>query len=306
MGSGNSVRWISVAAVAFLAVSVVSRSVAAQESLVKARLIADKSVVRPGDTVRVGAYFKIADDWHIYWKNSGASGLPTGVLWSLPKNVTAGSLNWPMPTRHEIPEIGTCFIYEKEVVLFAEMTVAKDASPGKLEIGAALSWLVCQESCVSGSASPKIEIDVGQESKDSADAALLARFAARVPARPKASDPTPTHTMKKVADGKIEWTVRIAPKSPIDATRKILAVPCDDGGPTIESIVAERAPDGAVIVKSVLSPRAGAKDAKEKTAIFEIAFGESADPESAHGSKLIERFLVIEGEIDAVAERKAP
>lgn len=306
MGFGISFRPITFAAVAIVVGTLALRSVAAQGALVQTRLIADKSVVVPGDTVRVGAYFKIADDWHIYWKNSGASGLPTGVVWSLPSKMTAGELSWPMPTTHEIPEIGTCFIYEKEVVLFAEMTVAKDAPPGKLEIGAALSWLVCQESCVSGSAAPKIEIEVGKDSKDSPDAALLARFAARVPTRPKASDPATTHAMKKIADGKIEWTVRIAPKLSVDANRKILAVPRDDGGPTIESIVAERAPDGAVVVKSVLSPRAGAKDAKEKTAIFEIAFCESADPESAQGSKLIERFLVIEGEIGVVAEQKAP
>lgn len=306
MGFGISLRQFTFAAVVMVAGALVLRPAAAQEALVQTRLIADKSVVRPGDTVRVGAYFKIADDWHIYWKNSGASGLPTGVLWSLPSKITAGQLSWPMPTTHEIPEIGTCFVYENEVVLFAEMTVAKDAPPESLTIAAALSWLVCRESCVSGSAAPKIEITVGKESKDSADAALLARFAARVPTRPKTNDPATTHTMKKIADGKIEWTVKIVPKAPVDANRKILAVPRDDGGPTIESIVAERSSDGAVVVTSVLSPRAGAKDAQEKTAIFEIAFGESADPESAQGSKSIERFLVIEGEIGAVAEQKAP
>lgn len=278
----------------------------AQEELVQARLVADCDVVAPGDTVRIGARFKIADDWHIYWRNAGASGLPTSVKWSTPKELTVGALHWPMPTTHELPEIGTCYVYEKDVVIFAEMTVAKDARPGRLKIGAALSWLVCQESCVSGAAEPSIEIEVGAAKKESTDAALIARFAARVPTAPNAKETVVTKSQKKTADGKIAWTVKIAAQNPVDANRTILAAPRDDGGPTIESIAAKHSSDGAVEVVAVLSPRKDPKDTREKTAIFEIAFCETADAKSAQGSKLIERFLVIEGEIGSAKESKNP
>src|SRR5688572_21764564 len=46
----------------------------------------------PGKQVWVGLQLAHQPDWHTYWKNSGDSGLPTSLQWTLPEGVTAGDI----------------------------------------------------------------------------------------------------------------------------------------------------------------------------------------------------------------------
>ncbi len=38
-------------------------------------------------------------NWHVYWRNPGDSGLPPEVAWTLPAGFSAGPLQWPAPSR---------------------------------------------------------------------------------------------------------------------------------------------------------------------------------------------------------------
>ena len=53
--------------------------------------------VEPGKPVWVGLQLAHAPEWHTYWKNSGDSGLPTMLEWTLPAGVSAGDIAWPTP-----------------------------------------------------------------------------------------------------------------------------------------------------------------------------------------------------------------
>ena len=53
---------------------------------------------QPG-TVLVGLQLTHPPHWHTYWKNSGDSGLPTELQWTLPPGVMAGDIAWPV-ARH--------------------------------------------------------------------------------------------------------------------------------------------------------------------------------------------------------------
>jgi len=53
----------------------------------------------PGKTVWLGLQLSHQPDWHTYWKNSGDSGLPTALQWTLPPGVTAGDIAWPLPKK---------------------------------------------------------------------------------------------------------------------------------------------------------------------------------------------------------------
>ena len=64
---------------------------------VQAQILADVSTVSPGVPFHVGVLFKVADGWHIYWKNPGDAGLATAVQWQLPDGFSAGPLRWPQP-----------------------------------------------------------------------------------------------------------------------------------------------------------------------------------------------------------------
>ena len=52
-----------------------------------------------GKTVWLGLQLTHQPAWHTYWKNSGDSGLPTTLQWTLPPGVSAGEIAWPLPQR---------------------------------------------------------------------------------------------------------------------------------------------------------------------------------------------------------------
>ena len=76
-----------------------------------------------GKTVWVGLQLAHQPEWHTYWKNSGDSGLPTQLTWTLPAGVTAGEIAWPVPTK--IP-LGTLlnYGYEGTVLLAVPLTMS--------------------------------------------------------------------------------------------------------------------------------------------------------------------------------------
>jgi DsbC/DsbD-like thiol-disulfide interchange protein len=53
----------------------------------------------PGKPVWVGLQLAHQPEWHTYWKNSGDSGLPTQLQWTLPPGVLAGDIDWPVPRK---------------------------------------------------------------------------------------------------------------------------------------------------------------------------------------------------------------
>ncbi|NCG21110.1 MAG: hypothetical protein GWP91_19030, partial [Rhodobacterales bacterium] len=65
----------------------------------------------------------------------------------------------PVPQRFELEGI-ISFGYDDQVLHIAEMDVPKDLAPGKHEISAAVQWLVCQSSCIPGSADLMLPIEV--------------------------------------------------------------------------------------------------------------------------------------------------
>jgi thiol:disulfide interchange protein DsbD len=107
--------------------------------------------VDPGKTIWVGLQLAHQPHWHTYWKNSGDSGQPTSLTWTLPAGVLAGDLAWPLPVK--IP-IGTLANYgfEGTVLLPVPLTITPDFKPNalkpELEIKLQASWLVCRQECV--------------------------------------------------------------------------------------------------------------------------------------------------------------
>jgi thiol:disulfide interchange protein DsbD len=99
----------------------------------------------------VGLQLSHQPHWHTYWKNSGDSGQPTTLSWTLPAGVLAGDIAWPVP--HKLP-IGNLanYGYEGTVLLPVPLTITPDFKPSvlnpELEIKLQASWLVCKLECV--------------------------------------------------------------------------------------------------------------------------------------------------------------
>ena len=144
------------------------------------RLILAADTAKPGGTVWAGVDMKMEPAWHTYWKNPGAAGIATKIEWQLPPGVTAGEIQWPLPVQIPPAEV-TTYGYSGEVVLLVPLKLAADLKPGPLDLKAKVSWLECKEACIPGSGSIEATLNVGDQTKPSADATLIESWQGKVP-----------------------------------------------------------------------------------------------------------------------------
>lgn len=126
---------------------------------VKARIASDRLNIQPsGDEAEPAAtlaiVLEVEPGWHVYWKNSGDSGSPPEVKWTLPEGWSTSDLIWPAPKRiRERGDIIT-FGYNSNVTLASKLftpAVIPDHTE-EIEVSARVRWLVCEEICVPGEA----------------------------------------------------------------------------------------------------------------------------------------------------------
>jgi DsbC/DsbD-like thiol-disulfide interchange protein len=107
--------------------------------------------VTPGKEVWVGLQLQHQPEWHTYWKNSGDSGLPTQLQWTLPPGVVAGEIAWPTPKKIPIGNLAN-YGYEGTVLLPVPLKITPDFKPSVLgrdvEVKLKASWLVCKKECI--------------------------------------------------------------------------------------------------------------------------------------------------------------
>ncbi|WP_348071190.1 thioredoxin family protein [Polaromonas sp.] len=103
--------------------------------------------VEAGKTVWVGLQLAHIPEWHTYWKNSGDSGLPTLLEWTLPTGVTAGEIAWPTPKKIPIGTLAN-YGYESTVLLPAPLKIAPGFNADSLDVRLQASWLVCKKECI--------------------------------------------------------------------------------------------------------------------------------------------------------------
>lgn len=104
-----------------------------------------------GKQVWVGLQLQHQPEWHTYWKNSGDSGLPTTLEWTLPVGVLAGEIDWPTPRKIPIGTLAN-YGYENTVLLPVPLTITPQFKPSllrsELEVRLKASWLVCKKECI--------------------------------------------------------------------------------------------------------------------------------------------------------------
>ncbi len=153
----------------------------ARGAATEATLVLAADSARPGDTVMAGVHLRMKPHWHTYWRNPGGSGMATKIVWQLPPGVSAGETQWPVPEKLPADDL-TTFVYEKGVVLLIPLKIAADAAIGPAEIKAKVSWLECDTQCVLGSGDVEAKLTIGNETKPSTNANLIALWQAKLPA----------------------------------------------------------------------------------------------------------------------------
>ena len=118
-------------------------------------LVPEHTSLVPGQPLWVGLHFKLAPEWHTYWKNGGDAGLPARIRWRLPDGFTAGEIQWPLPERLPTEPLMS-YGYGHEVLLLVELKTPASVGAGPVTLGARVDWLECKDACLPG----KAELDI--------------------------------------------------------------------------------------------------------------------------------------------------
>ncbi len=151
-----------------------------QSEQVTAELVAHAPEgVAPGRRVWVGLLLRHAPDWHTYWKNSGDSGLPTELNWTLPAGVMAGEIAWPTPRKFPIGNLAN-YGYDGTVLLPVPLTIDAGFRQAELDVGLEAMWLVCRKECIPGEA--KLQLRIPAQGSTATHGELFDQTLAAVPA----------------------------------------------------------------------------------------------------------------------------
>ncbi|HNQ74264.1 MAG TPA: protein-disulfide reductase DsbD family protein [Verrucomicrobiota bacterium] len=145
-------------------------------------------VAKPGTTITAAVRLVMAPDWHTYWENAGASGIPTEIQWQLPEGITAGPIAWPTPEKFVPEKINadgeilpgtrdfdqTTYVLHDEAVLLVPLTLAPQLAGGTVEIKAVVHWLECKISCIPGQQTVTAALDIGPDPVPQQEASFAA------------------------------------------------------------------------------------------------------------------------------------
>jgi thiol:disulfide interchange protein len=114
-------------------------------------LVSASPNIAPGGTLQAGLVFTLEEHWHVYWINAGDAGEPPKITWTLPDGITAGAMQFPIPSRLPLGPLMD-FGYEDEVAFPVQLTAASTVKPGPIHLDAIVDWVVCREVCIPGKA----------------------------------------------------------------------------------------------------------------------------------------------------------
>ena len=161
------------------------------------RLVAERSIVAPGERVPVALELKMKPGWHTYWINPGEAGTPTELKWKLPQGWQAGEIEWPYPKRLPVGPLMD-YGYEGTVWLLTAVQAPAAAKPGDtVTLNATGSWLVCREVCIPEDANLTLPITVAEQGV--VNPVTAAQFAS---ARAKLPQASPWRATYRAADDK--------------------------------------------------------------------------------------------------------
>lgn len=145
------------------------------DKIVKVEIISDWD--GKSDEFNLGVKFSISPGWYIYWRNPGDAGLAPEIKFEVPTHLKMGEIKFPLPEKIVHSDI-VSYGYHKEVVLLVPVKIiSKEKLKNENLIKAKISWLVCSESCVPGSAT--VEYKINKASPN--DIALMERYKKRIP-----------------------------------------------------------------------------------------------------------------------------
>ena len=156
-----------------------SQSVPVDTGKVTASLVSSHDSVAPGQEFYIALRTVLDDHWHTYWLNPGDSGEPVQMEWDLSDGVSAGEINWPLPSTIPTGPIIN-YGFEGAPLFPVKFTISPDAALGSvITVRSNFYYLVCKDVCIPEQGSASLPIAVGESTEDTRwkaeiDAALAA------------------------------------------------------------------------------------------------------------------------------------
>ncbi|MBI4396640.1 MAG: thioredoxin family protein [Elusimicrobia bacterium] len=275
----------------------------------KVSLAPETTAVRSGDPVWVALRFQIDPGWHIYWVNSGDSGLPPRVKWTLPAGFKAGPWLWPNPEKIETPPLIN-FGYKDEAILLARLDPPANLSGGQVTFEADVDWLECSDICLTQKAHLALKRPVSNDPPipETQWAPLFARARAQLPVsesewRVQAfSGQNKIRLLLQPPPGKftIPSDVLFFPSDPALGTAPDQSVSPSEEGLTLEFTPAKTVPVGGRLDGVLVSQRGWRGPASEKGLAVEsilLAWDKAPAPAVAPESRITPILLAFLGGI---------
>ncbi len=112
-----------------------------------AKIIVDSYSLEKSRLIPTGILIELEKDWHIYWRNSGDTGIPTSIEIDLPEGISISEIQWPVPKVFEYEGLAS-YGYEKQVLLIAELNIPENFESNSVLITANVKSLICKDVCI--------------------------------------------------------------------------------------------------------------------------------------------------------------
>jgi len=155
----TTIYFLLVVAIFFLLPQSIS---AQQKSLAEARLVANSFSSEKDSIISLGVLINLQDDWHIYWRNPGDSGLPTDIEIILPNGITVSEIKFPIPKIFASEEIVN-YGYGHQVLFLFDVNVPENYSLEEINISAKINSLICKEMCKAFDTTVTITLDLSKD-----------------------------------------------------------------------------------------------------------------------------------------------
>ena len=158
--------------------------------------------IAPGGTQQVGLVVTLEDKWHVYWMNAGDAGEPPKITWTLPAGMTAGPIQFPIPSRLPNGPLMD-FGYEDSVAFPVQISAGRAVKPGPVHLDAHVRWLVCREVCIPGKAHLGLTLNVAPNAPVGAPVGALGEALGLLP------KPLPATMHFSVKGGKTDYVLTL-------------------------------------------------------------------------------------------------
>ena len=127
-------------------------------------LISEQKTIQPGQTFWVGIRMDIRENWYVYYRNPGDSGMPMMVEWMHEDDFSIGEIQWPTPLWLNVAGGMTSYGYYDNILYMMEATAPAGLEPGtEYTLLAEADWLICEDVCIPEYADLELTITITDE-----------------------------------------------------------------------------------------------------------------------------------------------